>query len=248
MMKAFIVDDEPLARDELKYLLARTREVETAGEAGSMIDALEQIKQLKPDLIFLDIELSEDSGLELAGQIRRLDFSPAIIFATAYDEFALKAFELDAVDYVLKPFDEDRIRQTIHKIKALRGTAGPEAEASAESRPMPAFQTGKLAVYADERIILVDTGSIVYLASAEGRTVLKTMEAEYKMPEALSAVEKKLTNLHMIRVHRSYLVNVDYIAEIQPWFNSTYNLIMKEGTSIPVSRTYVKDLKHLLGF
>ncbi|PLT29706.1 LytR/AlgR family response regulator transcription factor [Peribacillus deserti] len=248
MMTAFIVDDEPLARDELRYLLLRTREVEVLGESSSMFDALEQIKGLKPDLVFLDIELSEDSGLEVAAQIREMEHVPAIIFATAYDEFALQAFELNAVDYVLKPFDEERLRQTLDKIKAIRTIGGIAAPAAAGIRPASEQQLGKLAVTSEDKIVLVDKGSIVYIATAEGKTLVKTMEAEYKVSDTLTAVEKKLHAHDLVRVHRSYLVSLNHIAEIEPWFNSTYNLLMKDGSKVPVSRTYVKDLKQLIGF
>ncbi|MBM7693486.1 two-component system response regulator LytT [Peribacillus deserti] len=249
MMTAFIVDDEPLARDELRYLLLRTREVEVVGESSSMFDALEQIKQLKPDLVFLDIELSEDSGLDAAEKIGEMEHAPAIIFATAYDEFALQAFELNAVDYVLKPFDENRIRQTLDKIKTISTIGGLELPAAAAGlRPKTEPQVGKLAVTADDKIVLVDKSSIAYIATAEGKTLIKTVDSQYMVPATLSAVEKKLSSLQLVRVHRSYLVSLNHIAEIEPWFNSTYNLLMKDGSKVPVSRTYVKDLKHLLGF
>ncbi|MCM3791077.1 LytTR family transcriptional regulator DNA-binding domain-containing protein [Domibacillus indicus] len=249
MMKAFIVDDEPLARDELKYLLLRTREVEVTGEASNIADSLPQIKQTKPDLVFLDIELSEESGLELAAEIRHLEHKPAIVFATAYDEFALQAFELNAIDYVLKPFDENRINQTIDKIKTIRMIGGQRSDILAEMpKPSAELQTGKLAVAADERIVLIDREAILYTASSEGKTLIKTMSSEYKTQESLTAIEKKLSSSAFVRVHRSFLVNINHIDQIEPWFNSTYNLIMKDGSKVPVSRTYVKELKQLIGF
>ncbi|WP_026695137.1 LytR/AlgR family response regulator transcription factor [Peribacillus kribbensis] len=246
MMKAFLVDDEPLARDELKYLLMRTKEIEIIGEAGSIADSLTQINVLKPDLVFLDIDLSGDSGLELAERIQQMDWEPAVVFATAYDEYALQAFELNAFDYLLKPFDEDRIRQTLNKIQSLK-TIGAARIAPA-SQTHKEQGTGKFAVASDERIVLVDISSIVYIATDEGKTLIKTLDSEYKAADTLTAVEKKLSPNRLVRVHRSYLVNLDHIAEIEPWFNSTYNLIMKDHSKVPVSRTYVKDLRTLIGF
>jgi two-component system, LytTR family, response regulator LytT len=248
MMKAVIVDDEPLARDELKYLLLRTREVEVVGEASNLEDSLTEIRRLKPDLVFLDIELSEDSGLVLAEQLKTLESSPAIIFATAYDEFALQAFELNAVDYVLKPFDEHRIHQTVNKIKKLKKIGGHATAPAVEKTRNTADQSGKLAVMAEERIVLVDKDSIIYVCTADGRTIIKTMDSEFKINDTLTTIEKKLDHTALIRVHRSFLVNLHHIKEIEPWFNSTYNLIMQDGSKVPVSRTYVKDLKQLIGF
>ncbi|PLS18444.1 DNA-binding response regulator [Bacillus sp. M6-12] len=248
MLKAFIVDDEPLARDELKYLLLRSKRVQILGEAGSLEEALEQISILGPDLVFLDIELDEESGLELAEHIRKLEPSPAIIFATAYDEYALQAFNLNAVDYILKPFDEIRLQQTLEKITKMKSIGGHGDFAALEPPWIPMEQTGKIAVTIDERIVLVDVQSILFVGSAEGKTIIKTLETEYKIADPLIMLEKKLNIPSFFRVHRSYLVNLHHIEEIQPWFNSTYNLIMKGGSQVPVSRTYVKDLKQVLGF
>ncbi|MDQ0242683.1 two-component system response regulator LytT [Bacillus fengqiuensis] len=248
MLKAFIVDDEPLARDELKYLLLRTKQVEILGEADCIEDALESVRSLSPDLLFLDIELADASGLQLAEQLQTLEQAPAIIFATAYDEYALKAFELNAVDYLLKPFDETRLQQTLEKITKMQTIGEKEIPSVPLSVRAPLEQTGKMAVMVEERIVLVDIPSIVFVGSAEGKTMIKTRDKEYKIGESLVMIEKKLHNASFMRVHRSFLVNVNHISEIQPWFNSTYNLIMADGSKVPVSRTYVKELKQLLGF
>lgn len=248
MLKAFIVDDEPLARDELKYLLLRTKQVEIVGEADCIEDSLEHIRILSPDLLFLDIELADASGLQLAEQLLSFEHTPAIIFATAYDEYALQAFELNAVDYILKPFDETRIQQTLEKIAKLQTIGDKEAPAAPVPVRVSIEQTGKIAVMIEERIVLVDIPSIIFIGSAEGKTVIKTREQEYKTGESLVMIEKKLQHASFIRVHRSFLVNVNHISEVQPWFNSTYNLIMTDGSKVPVSRTYVKELKQVLGF
>ncbi|MFD6209277.1 LytR/AlgR family response regulator transcription factor [Peribacillus sp. NPDC060253] len=247
MMKAFIVEDEPLARDELKYLLKRSRQVEVVGEAEGIEDAMSDIPRLKPDLVFLDIELAEGNGLQLAKQLAELDPAPALIFATAYDEFALQAFELYAFDYLLKPFDEKRIRQTLDKLVKLRKIGEDESRTKSPLRTS-AEQTGKMAVLIDDRIVLIDRDTILFIGLIEGKTIIKTEENEYKMGDPLIVLEKKLDNRSFLRVHRGFIVNVTHISEIQPWFNSTYNLIMSDGSNIPVSRTYVKELKQLIGF
>ena len=245
MLKAYIVDDEPLARDELKYLLIRSKQVVALGESDCVEDAIADIFELKPDLVFLDIELAEDSGLDLAKELQKLNPAPAIVFATAYDEFAYQAFELNAVDYILKPFDEERIGKTLEKIKKMQKLGNQDLPIYSSVKNN---ENGKIAVLVDERIILITIADIVYLESSEGKCTIETMDQKYEVNEALVVLEKKLTNTKCFRVHRSFIVNIDYIVEIEPWFNSTYNLIMKNGSKVPVSRTYVKELKQILGF
>ncbi|MDQ1147494.1 two-component system response regulator LytT [Bacillus sp. SORGH_AS 510] len=246
LLRAFIVDDEPLARDELGYLLKRSKQVELAGEAGGVDEALDKMDNLDIDVVFLDIQLADESGMEIASRINKLEYPPLIVFATAYDEYALKAFELNAADYILKPFDEKRVHQTIEKLLKLLGSKEPNI-------PMPSktgllSNTEKLAVTVDEKIILVNVNDILYISTNEGKTIIVTEKQKYVVNEPLVTFERKLQNSQMIRVHRSYLVNLNSIIEIEPWFNSTYNLIMVDGEKVPVSRTYTKELKQLLGF
>ncbi|MGG4033998.1 LytTR family transcriptional regulator DNA-binding domain-containing protein [Paenibacillus cisolokensis] len=247
MLRAFIVDDEPLARDELAYILRRTKRVDVIGEAESLEQAAEQIGQYKPDAVFLDIQLAEDSGLELAARLVRDDERPDIVFATAYDEHALKAFELNAADYILKPFDENRIRQTVEKLIRLRDARDAVSTRKAAPQLAPE-RTDKLAIMVDDRILLVPVSQILYIGSEEGKTVIATETGQkYTVAEPLVVFEQKLRNTPIVRVHRAYLANMDGIVEIQPWFHSTYNLMMKDGSKVPVSRTYTKELKQLIG-
>ncbi|MFD6439721.1 LytR/AlgR family response regulator transcription factor [Peribacillus sp. NPDC060186] len=248
MLKAFIVEDEPLARDELKYLLKRSRQVEVVGEAEGIEDAIRDISRLKPELVFLDIELAEGNGLHLAKQLAELDPAPSLIFATAYDEFALQAFELYAFDYLLKPFNEKRIRQTLDKLMKQRQIGDDELRIAPPASRPSVEQTGKLPVVIDDRIVLIDRDNIIFLGFIEGKTIIKTEDNEYKIGDPLIVLERKLDSRSFLRVHRSFIVNIVHILEIQPWFNSTYNLIMSDGSNIPVSRTYVKELKQLIGF
>ncbi|AGK53722.1 LytR/AlgR family response regulator transcription factor [Bacillus sp. 1NLA3E] len=244
MLRAYIVDDEPLARDELKYLLIRSKQVEIIGESDCIEEAVLGISEHQPDLVFLDIELGDDSGLSLAKQIESLNPAPAIVFATAYDEYALQAFQLNAVDYIQKPFDEDRIQKTLTKIRKIQHIGNQDVPIRSS---MKTEYNGKMAILVDERIILLSHPDIVYLESCEGKCTIKTMDHEFKVNETLVVLEKKLTMDQFLRVHRSFVVNMDHIAEIEPWFNSTYNLHMKDGSKVPVSRTYVKELKQYIG-
>jgi two-component system, LytTR family, response regulator LytT len=248
MFKAFIVDDEPLARDELAFLLKRSKQVEIAGEGDSIESSLSQIQELQIDVIFLDIQLADESGLDLAEKIMDLDPRPEIVFATAYDEYALKAFELQAIDYIMKPFDEIRVLQTVEKLaKVLKGKENRDSS-SLDKRLSSGKRNDKLAVTIDERIVLIPVHEIVYIGTIEGRTVIVTDKQRYQVNEPLITYERKLHQRSIVRVHRGYLVNLDKIVEIQPWFHSTYNLIMKDGEKIPVSRTFTKDLKEHFGF
>jgi two-component system response regulator LytT len=245
MLKAFIVDDEPLARDELAYLLKRSRKAEVIGETDCFEDAVEKIKELAPDVVFLDIELTEKSGLDLANKLQSFSKIPAIIFATAYDEYALQAFDLSASDYVLKPFEEARIHQALDKL--VKNYAARDLIVE-EPPPHSLKNSGKIAVLEEERIILLDFKEIIYIGALDGKTIVKTFNDQFVTSETLVSLEKKATAFSFIRVHRSYLVNFQHIVEIQPWFNSTYNLLMKEHSTIPVSRTYVRQLRELLDF
>lgn len=244
MLRAFIVDDEPLARDELKYLLNQGKGVNILGESDCIDEAVQEIAHLKPDLVFLDIELDGENGLDLAHQIQDIEPTPFIVFATAYDEYALQAFESNAVDYILKPFDEVRINQTLDKIRKFHKINEEERESEP---PQMKNHNEKIALPLDDRIVLLPKKDILYLEYCEGKCLIKTVKQEYKVHEALVEVEKKLQQHQFQRVHRSFIVNLDHILEIQPWFNSTYNLIMKDQSKVPVSRTYVKELKKVFG-
>lgn len=245
MLKAYIVDDEPLARDELKYLLNRSKEVEILGESDCIEDAVTDITRLMPDIVFIDIQLDEESGLTLANQLENLDPAPAIVFATAYDEYALQAFELNALDYILKPFDDNRIQRTLEKVHKVKQILNKDTSAVSSSKNIT---NGKIAVLVEEKIIILSFDDILYLESSEGKCTIKTMEQSLKVGEALIVLEKKIDASQFLRVHRSYIVNLDQIVEIEPWFNSTFNLIMRDGSRVPVSRTYVKELKQVIGF
>ncbi|MCR8927133.1 LytTR family transcriptional regulator DNA-binding domain-containing protein [Priestia megaterium] len=244
MLRVLIVDDEMLARDELKYLLHRTKEVDFIEEAESIEEALDKMMDEKPDLLFLDIQLSDDSGFDIAKRLKKMKNPPAIIFATAYDQYALQAFEVDAIDYILKPFDEERVVQAIHKYKKMRV---PHPAVKEESIGESSSQTGKLAISVDDSIVLVNIKDILFVGLIEGEVTIQTITESYHTADTLAMLEKKLPSQSFSRVHRGYIVNVDHISEVQPWFNSTYNLVMKNDERVPVSRTYAKELKKRLG-
>ncbi|WP_121643056.1 LytR/AlgR family response regulator transcription factor [Bacillus vallismortis] len=240
MLTVLIVDDEMLARDELAYLLKRANKEEMIiNEAENIESAFDQMMDQKPDLLFLDVDLSGENGFDIAKRLKKMKHPPAVVFATAYDQYALKAFEVDALDYLTKPFDEERLLQTLKKYKkASRDIVELEQNSHAGQH--------KLALSVGESIVIVDTKDVIYAGTEDGHVNVKTFENSYTVSDTLVVIEKKLPDADFIRVHRSFVVNTEYIKEIQPWFNSTYNLMMKDGSKIPVSRTYAKELKKLL--
>lgn len=227
MLKVLVVDDEMLARDELKYLLERTKEVEIIGEADCVEDALEGLMKNKPDIVFLDIQLSDDNGFEIANILKKMKNPPAIVFATAYDRYALQAFEVDALDYILKPFDEERIVQTLKKYKTKQSQIEMKQEIKGAD---VTAEMHKLALPIEESIVLVNIEDIVYVGLMDGKVTVKAVRETYVTHDTLVILEKKLPQASFMRVHRSFIANINHITEIQPWFNSTYNLIMKEGS------------------
>lgn len=240
-MHTLIVDDEPLARNELAYLLEQCEGISSIEEADSIEEALEKMLQQQVDLIFLDIHLTNESGLSLADKVNQLKNPPMIIFATAYDDYAIKAFELNAKDYVLKPFALPRIQQAVEKAyRSYRKKDGSSQEKSRE--PLQ-----NLPIQVDERIYVVKIADIIAIGIENGETTIYTKEKQYVTHEPLSAFEKKVGGYAFLRVHRSYLINSKEIAEIQPWFNHTYQVTMSNNVKIPVSRSYMKQFKDEVG-
>jgi len=244
LLKVYIVEDEPLARDELRFLLAKFEFVEVVGESENAMAAWEDIAALQPDLVFLDIELADGNSLTLAKDLQTiLPAHAAIVFATAYDEYALKAFDLNATDYILKPIIAARLEKTLNKVKAMldRHKSNRFQAPRNEARQ-------KLVVPLEERIVLLEPEKILYVESNGGKCIIVTSDQRFEVKESLINMEKKLPAFTFMRVHRSYLVNMHHICEIHPWANATYNLVMKDDYRVPVSRSFVRDLKQLFEF
>ena len=244
-LRTFIIDDEAPARRELRYLLEETKAVEVVGEAGNGSAALKGIRQTCPQLVFLDIQMPGISGLELAQFLAELPERPLLVFATAFQEYALEAFEVDAIDYLCKPFTLDRVKKTVAKaarIRALAADAAPEAIHS----PHPADPCRKIPLYRGETIIPTGPERIVFAHAEEGEVFVYTVDdKKYHTRCTLAELEQKLAAAGFIRPHRSYLVNIDQVGEVIPWFNGSYKLIMADAkrTKIPVSRYNVQELK-----
>ncbi|URZ86998.1 LytR/AlgR family response regulator transcription factor [Floricoccus penangensis] len=241
-MHVLIVDDEPLAREELNYIISQNENIDTIDEAESVDEAMSKMIDHKPDILFLDIHLTDESGFDLAEKLVNLNNAPYLIFATAYDEYALKAFQVNAKDYILKPFDEVKIEKVLKKaFKSInfrvRGKSDTSIHPIIDSIP----------IQTDDRIYLVAPDEI-YLVSVEERQLNIMLESKsYQMTGSLNKIEEKLPNDIFIKTHRSFILNANKIKEIQPWFNNTLQVIMDNDLRVPVSRSYIKNFKEVLG-
>jgi len=268
-LSAVIIDDEQLARDELKYLLGSVSDVEVVAEGSNGIEAIELIEEHHPDLVFLDVQMPGVDGFGVLKQLKEHsaaktqagqepDPFPQIVFATAYDQYAVRAFDVNAVDYLLKPFDQSRVEQAIERVK-IRIAAGPESASQPQSqidallrllnhRPAAEPRHAKLIVQAQSRLLLVDQAEICYAAIDEGiiRVVTQQFEGQSKC-RTLEELLELLDPATFWRAHRGFVVNINHIREVVPWFKSSYQLRMddKKQTEIPVSRSQTRRLREL---
>ena len=238
-LRVYIVDDEAPARRELRYLLELAG-VSVVGEAGSSTAALQGIRETKPQLVFLDIQMPGVNGLEMARFLNNLAERPLLVFATAFDEYALQAFEVDAIDYLCKPFTFERVGKTVVKATRLLAATGP----AHDGQPLP-DPCRRVPLYRGEIIVPTAPEQIVFAHAEEGEVVVHTVDGRYHTRWSLSELERRLAAAGFVRPHRSYLVNSNHVREVIPWFNRSYNLIMDDAnkTRIPVSRHQVQELK-----
>ena len=246
-LRALIVDDEYPAREELRYLLRSFPEVEVVGEAAEAKEALELIKSIDYDLCFLDIKMPGPSGIDLVSELARVPHRPAIIFITAYPNFAVEAFDLDAVNYILKPFDEDRVGRALQRLLER----GPEP-AGTEHVPIsdlePAAGIDKIPVPHHDRTVLLDVDEIVYATAARGYSYLITAQGRHLVSCSLTKLERRLGSRHFFRTHRGYLINLKRAKAIEPDFKGALQVLLDDGeTRVPVSRRQARALKRLLG-
>jgi two-component system LytT family response regulator/two-component system response regulator LytT len=280
-ISALIIDDEQLARDELKYLLDQVGGVDVVGQGTNGIEAVDLIEEHHPDLVFLDVQMPGQDGFAVIQRVMERNRAkaaktaagvhpdeahlPQFVFATAYDQYAVRAFEVNAVDYLLKPFDRARVQAAVQRASSRIGAenanamAAPDAAIESqleallrllnrpqngERAPAPA----KLIVQAQSRLLLVDQAEICFAAIDEGviRVVTRSFEGQSKC-RTLEELLELLDPARFWRAHRGFVVNIDQIREVMPWFKSSYQLRMndKQHTEIPVSRAQTKRLREL---
>ena len=236
MLKAIIVDDEAPARSELRYLLDELGQTEVVAEAASVREAIEKLKEHPCDVMFLDVNMPEATGLKLADGLQHLHYPPAVVFVTAYSEFALDAFKVNAIDYLVKPVETDRLAQAIARVRenvALR---------------MQAQKSERISVEKGGKKILIAIDKIRYVMARDDYAYLQTDTDRYFSTVSLAQLEKRLDGHGFFRVHRGYLVNLATVEEVEPVSGGTLLLTLNGvEDKIPVSRRRVSTLKKALG-
>ncbi|WP_377891670.1 LytR/AlgR family response regulator transcription factor [Alkalihalobacillus sp. R86527] len=239
VIKTLVVDDERYSREELVHLLGDFNLIDITGEADSGQEAVVKAIQLQPDVVFLDVEMPGMNGMDAAKALLELKKPPFIVFATAYPEFAAEAFRYEAVDYLLKPYDEQQLAQTVQRLEKLTSSTNKESS--------PQITNGKLSIETDGEIHYIDPTDILYICRDDrvSRIILKLNAFEVKM--TLKELENRLSTYPFFRIHKSYIVNLTYVSRLTPWFNGAYQLEL-DGVDdkLAVSRNYVKSLRSRL--
>lgn len=256
-MKVLIVDDEPLAREKIRNLLKKKSEFEVVGECGNGKEAVRSIRKQQPDLVFLDVQMPEMDGfgvLEALGA----DTIPMVVFVTAYDRYALQAFEVYALDYLLKPFDRERFEKALQRaqqsfdqgknedLKTGILSLLDELSKTRKADPAPRFLE-RLAIKSNGRIFFLKTPEIDWIESEGNYVRIHAGKESFLMREALSVLEKQLDPKHFLRIHRCSIVNLDRIQELQPWFHGEYRVILRNSVQLTLSRSYREKLREFLG-
>lgn len=250
--RALIVDDEAPARAELRYLLEEFNQVQVVGEATNGEEALVLLRSLSYDVVLLDIRMPGGTGLEVAAALRKLPHPPKVIFTTAYPDHAVAAFDLEAADYLVKPFDADRLGRALDRAlsgggdearPAPGGPPHPPPGGSAEVEPL-----GRIPVQRDGRTVLVDQAAIVYASAVRGYSYLNLADERVLVSLSLNELERRLRG-HFFRTHRSYLVNLHQVRELVPDFKGALVLVMndRQRSRVEVSRRQARELRRRLG-
>ena len=237
-----IVDDEPLARERIRMLLAEEDSIEIVSECRHGAEALAAIEKLAPDLVFLDIQMPELSGFEV---LERLEPStiPVIIFVTAYDQYALKAFEVCALDYLLKPFDRERFSKALARARAelarrKAGVVNEEVLKLLSELQRNKKYLEKLIIRSGGRVVFLRADEIDWIEAAGNYVRLHAGKDEHLYRETMARLEQQLNPAMFARIHRSTIVNVERIKELQPWFRGDYILVLRDNRKLTLSRSY----------
>ncbi|MFZ5754365.1 MAG: LytR/AlgR family response regulator transcription factor [Bacillota bacterium] len=261
-LKALIVDDEYPARQELRFLLSQFNNIEVVGEAASASEALTLIKALDYQVLFLDINLPGKNGIELGAAIQALPKPPFVVYITAYDKYALEAFDVNAIDYILKPIDKRKIKRVIERVlKTCQESGGSSAppgsgDSLLESPKTAAENAGEVKVNLltaekQGKTVLVDVNEIYYAFTEQDYVFIKTFGEKLFTRFTLKELEARLgSGGKFFRTHRCYIVNLLKVKEILPLFNGTFNLVLedKDHSTVPVSRNQARKLRKVLGF
>lgn len=243
MLTCLLIDDEPLARSILKEMLQEIEGIEIVGECSNGFEGVKSIQALQPDIVFLDVQMPKINGFEM---LELLDEKPNVIFITAFDEYAVQAFEVNAIDYLLKPIEQSRLEKAIAKLKnkpANVKTSEPEQE---KSIFLPE-QMQRIVVKDSGEIKIIPLPQILYLEAADDYVKIQTQDKYYLKYQTMTKFEQQLPPAQFVRVHRSYFVNVSYINKIELLEKEQYCILLKNGQQIPVSKSGYAKLKSFLG-
>jgi two-component system LytT family response regulator len=244
ILRAVIVDDEELARQLLREYLWEAGPVEVVAECANGFDAVKAIGELKPDLVFLDVQMPKLDGFEV---LELIDPPPAVIFVTAYDQYAMRAFDAHAVDYLLKPFHLDRFQKALERARARVGQPRPSAaELTAAARP-PGQTLERIVVKDGSKVHIIPVDKLDYAEAQDDYVALHSEKKNYLKQQTIASVEEQLDPKRFVRIHRSYIVNLERIARIEPYTKDSRVAVLQDGTQLPVSRSGHAKLKVLLG-
>ena len=244
-MKVIIIDDEPLARSIVKEYLQKHPQLEIMQECNDGFEGLKAIQQHQPDLIFLDIQMPKINGFEM---LELIEQPPAVIFATAFDEYAIKAFEAHAIDYLLKPFNQDRFDKAISKWMEKNNSSSEKATQDLlETASQSPAQSNRIVVKNGSKIKIIPVHEVQYLEAADDYVKVHTSEGYFLKNKTMGHFEQVLDGQQFVRSHRSYIVNVQHITRIDPYEKDNHVAILKSGVKVPVSRSGYVKLRGVLG-
>lgn len=245
-LRTIIVEDEELARNLMKTFLSGIESVEIIAECENGFEGVKMINELKPDLVFLDIQMPKITGFEM---LELLEHKPQIIFATAYDQYALKAFEYNAADYLLKPYSKDRLLEAVAKVEERIQAEGRESDVAERVSEFPRESYLDRVVVKDRnKIHIAPVDAIRYIESMDDYVMIYTTEGRWMKQKTMKYFETSLNPNNFVRIHRSYIVKVDEISEIQQYEKESYVVILHDKTKLKVSKTGYKNLKEILNF
>ena len=244
-MKVIIIDDEPLARSIVKEYLQKYPQLEVIQECNDGFEGLKAIQQHQPDLVFLDIQMPKINGFEM---LELIEQPPAVIFATAFDEYAIKAFEAHAIDYLLKPFNQDRFDKAISKWNEKNmATADKATQQLLETASQSPAQNNRIVVKNGSKIKIIPVHDVLYLEAADDYVKVHTPEGYFLKNKTMNHFEQALDKHLFVRSHRSYIVNVQQITRIDPYEKDNHVAILRSGIKVPVSRSGYVKLREVLG-
>ena len=244
MNKIITIDDEPLARSIVKEYLQKYSELEIVQECNDGFEGFKAIQQYQPDLVFLDIQMPKINGFEM---LELLDQAPAVIFTTAFDEYAIKAFEAHAIDYLLKPFSQERFDKAIQKWKEQKVSSQKNTEELLETASHSPAQSQRIVVKIGSKIKIIPVHDVFYLEAADDYVKVHAQDGSFLKNKTMSHFEKTLDPQQFVRSHRSYIVNIQQITRIDPYEKDNHVAILKSGAKVPVSRNGYVKLRTVLG-